>query len=605
MDSLDFPNIEVPAHYSALIMSGPKNWGFSNVFDWVRNAVDDIINWVRAEINGSVIKIYRRVSDFIATELSTVFSTLGSISDLVSSTSGWVWGKVDAAFGFYWGLQSSLINGLSSGMSTLFSSTWDAITSSGTWVYDQVSEVVTASIVGVIDSFTWFSGQIMDGLAAIPGLVDTAVSSSVSFVWDSFLGMFMSFGSWVGGLLDTVGDWLNVDIPGHSPRWHSIISAPFKFIYQILVEFPIWFFGDFSENTAYGLEKSFGWIGDTLAAVFNSFNSNIAAAAGLGDRRSIGDAPQRASVMTSVGFTSIATLFSMTVAGELLSPLKRIGLGNLAAMVYDMTHYKEVTGAYMKGFANAALKIPLELYFNDQYRPNILPQRDFTELLSRGAFDHPEYLQNPSLSESMNWLNSGGRGNAVGEFLGYYGYPSAYEGLYRELANTRLGYFALAGIARTGFWDEAWFTEALARTGYSETARRQLMGMFTEQVTYARTSPILSHVRAGVREGFFTEEEAQELIAQAREISDLAEVRLMAIGLEKTLNSREASAHVVLNAFARGLINEQDCSQALDNIFVDGEIASLRLLEAKIGLVRKVTITAAEAPEPEIEYVSE
>jgi hypothetical protein len=182
-------------------------------------------------------------------------------------------------------------------------------------------------------------------------------------------------------------------------------------------------------------------------------------------------------------------------------------MGQIAAMIYDMTNYKVITGASITALTVAAIKTPMTYHFNELFRPNIVDARTFTELMARKAWVDPEPLRNPALTSAVRAL-TGGDGEAYErKWLGYMGYPDGYHGLFKEMANTPLRYFPLAGIARTGFFETEWFTEALHRSGYSQTAVDALMIMYEKMRDEALQGSMSGAAVARYKEGFTTEEQ--------------------------------------------------------------------------------------------------
>jgi hypothetical protein len=250
------------------------------------------------------------------------------------------------------------------------------------------------------------------------------------------------------------------------------------------------------------------------------------------------------------------------------------------------------------------LRVPLRYYFNDLFRPMLLQERDFTELMARGAFRDPDTLQNPELSRSLALLAPEGGGKFEEAVLGWLGYRSEYLGLYRELANTRLGYFALAGVARTGFWDEAWFKEALARTGYSETARGALLIMMRELYEQSKLAPVLGQIRRLRREGFTDSSGARRLMDEALALPALQDVRLLSMDLEEQYEQKSVALDISLRAFSRGVISENECRRNLGALELPGDTIDVHLDREKLGIIRRLTWSPAEDGAP-LQFVEE
>ncbi|MBA7675884.1 hypothetical protein ES703_84123 [subsurface metagenome] len=292
---------------------------------------------------------------------------------------------------------------------------------------------------------------------------------------------------------------------------------------------------------------------------------------------------------------ALGGLAGMTIAGETLNPISHLGLGHISAMIYDMTNYKIITGVFMGALTVAMLRQPLTYYFNEMFRPYILRAGDFMELMARDAWSHPELLRVPSLMASVQELTRGEGTAFERKMIGYYGYPGAYYGLFKELSFAPLRYFPLAGIARAGFWDEAWFTEALSRSGYSPTARAALMDMYREQVLTSRQLPVMYQVKRLSREGFATTAEIKAHLEKSAKFETLTESRLYAMELEQEFSQKEMAFDIIMRTFSRGIILESETRKGLAGLGIPEAMLDLHLLREKLGLVRRISIPTEPA----------
>ncbi len=165
--------------------------------------------------------------------------------------------------------------------------------------------------------------------------------------------------------------------------------------------------------------------------------------------------------IAKTGYVALSGLLGMTIAGELLHPLKRIGLGNLAAMIFDTTNYKLITGAFIGAMSTALLRTPLTYYFNTTFRPWLPTPRDQADLRSHGLITKEEYSK----------------------LLGYQGLPDYWHEKMDELAFRPLSYFQLAAIAKTGVYVEPFFKEQLQDSGFKENTQALLLDMYRKSAT--------------------------------------------------------------------------------------------------------------------------
>ena len=168
------------------------------------------------------------------------------------------------------------------------------------------------------------------------------------------------------------------------------------------------------------------------------------------------------------------------IVGELLHPLKQIGLGHLAAMIYKASNYDLITGAIIGALATAAFGQPLKYSFNEIFRPYLLSWSQVMELHSRNFLEDQEFMM----------------------FLKYHGYPDEFKKYFDELANTPVRYFGLAAVARMGYFDEQFFMDELNRSGYSQQAKQVMLQMYAqtakEAVKAHYASVVIDRYRAGI-----------------------------------------------------------------------------------------------------------
>jgi hypothetical protein len=598
------PEQDTPLAESGAILSGPGDSIFDDIFDWIANAissitgaVDEWITWLWSKVTETIVSWITWLWSSSATWFEGVYSRLRAwgetIEELIADRVGELWTWISSGLGSLGGMIRAWISEIPDQLDYIKSAIVDKVSREvqnlrdlQLGLYDQTSRLLS-------DSIAWLTTSVQSQLS---GVVTEIRSLIPEWLYQP--------GQWIQQLLDGVATWLEEDIPGHSPRWTAIFDNIGSWIAN---QFSLMFregVGEFPRVFANDLLVQLRFLGEGFNLVFDQFTSSV-----TGFIRQLGPmSPETAvenySSIAKVGATALAGLAGMTLAGSWLKPLGGAGLGNIAAMVYDMTNYKLITGAFMGAMTVSMLKTPLTYYFNDLFRPWLISPRDFMELMSRRAFSDPDTLQNPELSATMAKIAPAGGAQFEASMVGYYGYRSEYLGLFRELANTRLGYFALAGIARTGFYEHKWFVEALARTGYSDTARKQLLKMYRVQATEARQGLVKGYIQRNVREGYFTLEEADTRLKEAAKIDDLDKIRVMAMAMDRDYQVNSMALDINLGTFSRGIITESECRKNLEGLLVDPSLVDVNLAREKLGIIRRITWTPPET-EPAFQIVEE
>jgi len=91
--------------------------------------------------------------------------------------------------------------------------------------------------------------------------------------------------------------------------------------------------------------------------------------------------------VSKIVLTTGMGLGSAFLLGELLHPLKEMGLGHLAAMIYKATNYDLFTGAVVGALVDSTLRKPLRYTFNQIFRPWLPSLDDVIAFRKRGLID--------------------------------------------------------------------------------------------------------------------------------------------------------------------------------------------------------------------------
>ncbi|GAJ10986.1 unnamed protein product, partial [marine sediment metagenome] len=116
-----------PLSGSALILSGPDNSIFDDIFDWIANAiysisrtVSDWVSWAKSAITSTIISWISWLGDSITLWFGSMFSRLIQVQDYVV---GWVATQVNQVW--YW-ISTSVNNALTA-VGAWFSQQWAGI----------------------------------------------------------------------------------------------------------------------------------------------------------------------------------------------------------------------------------------------------------------------------------------------------------------------------------------------------------------------------------------------------------------------------------------------------------------------------------------------
>lgn len=176
-----------------------------------------------------------------------------------------------------------------------------------------------------------------------------------------------------------------------------------------------------------------------LAGVITSFLSHV-----MGILKQFAPAsPARAegagvSLMTTF-LTAGAGLLGMTIAGELIHPLKQIGLGHIGAMLYDASGYRTIVGALVGPSVRAAIAIPYAYHMNAIFQPYVLDVTNAGRAWAMGYLKEGEFVQH------LRWA----------------GYSAAYDDYWKEMVDVDISLSHAIEAYGRGIMDDRMFNEAL------------------------------------------------------------------------------------------------------------------------------------------------
>lgn len=493
------------------------------IIEWIRDALVTLRQW----FDGMLIGIINRIKAALEAVWSTLTAPIATAVNWIKGKVSDAWFWIKAILGKISELPSTIWSTVTSAVSSGIAKVWEWITSAAAKVISDVKmrlqalQATLGTFLDKVKSDIWARlievRDFLDGkLWAVDSLIHHLIYQEEGHFFASReeakvikADIIASATSEIGGIktwftenvTDPITDWFK--------EWWEDLKARVGGVWNTIITWLRTFFTETIPNlatAAWGkMKAAAAWVSDTvgglLSDAFEYVMGLIKAIAPISPEGGVG----AFSGMAKIGIALAGGLGIMTVAGNLVHPLHSLGFEHVSAMVYDLTNYKLLTGAMMGALAASAIRTPISYYFNSLLRPWLLDRRSFMDLMSRRAFTDPAALRNPDLSTTVARV-AGGNGRAFEDrMIGYFGNPAEYYGFFKELANTPLRYFPLAGIARTGFFETEWFTEALHRSGYSETAVEALMVMYRKMADESVRGTMSGAALTRFKEGFTTE----------------------------------------------------------------------------------------------------
>jgi len=394
-------------------------WGF---ITWLRDQIAGVI----AGIPGALAGIVKAVSDW----MSPFFK---SLSDAIWNTGRWI------------------LDGISGALRDLPGKIWGFFT----WLKDEIWNRLLDLKDKVWGFFTWLWGELGK---AFEGLKN-AVWGFIQWIRPAFEDLLnrMTGGAW------GIAKWLATEIYAHLDPQHAdemreitgiktmldgaFLNLP-KSITDALTDF--WKFLDESVFKPIGkaLEEGFKWLSNAIKTAISGVWEMLKS---MAPRSPEGAIESAIGVLGIVGVAGLG-IGVMTVLGELVHPLKEMGLGQLSAFIYDIAGYKVIASALVGAFIGATIRIPLGYELNALFRP---------------------YIPDPKLADEMYF-----EGNISEEewyrIYGYHGWKQHHAEAWFKTMDREPSTYDLIRIADSTEIDEAWADQQLAQSNFRPEERRHL-----------------------------------------------------------------------------------------------------------------------------------
>jgi hypothetical protein len=459
-------------------------WNFVTVtipetLEWLKQKLLETWNWVTQTIPATLAWIKEQVLD-IWDELGKVASAIAEIAKNIFDT---VVNALTSVIDAIWAEISSIFESLMPDLDTALEYNSPEVRAeimswfpTGTAIWDWFKALIKFTLRG-----PWILADVMSFLwAKIKGEdiepMQEELVREINKVTDATEGVKDFF---LDEVLDPITDWFE-------EKWNALVDKVkeiFGAIWEAIKVFFTEILPDWFRSLYEKLRAAMQWVWDKATDLISTFFDQLVSLFRAIAPISPGGGMGAFSGITKIGLLLAGGLGLMTVAGHLVHPLHTIGLGQVSAMVYDMSNYKVLTGAMIGAMAALAIRTPATYFFNDLLRPWLPSPRDSAQMRSRQYISEQEYRQ----------------------LLAYQGLPDQWHKHMDKLTETRVGYFALAAVAKNGVFDRELFHRDLRRAGYAKEMIKLLLNMYEKTAAETVQGMMSGAAIKRFKEGFTTE----------------------------------------------------------------------------------------------------
>ena len=173
------------------------------------------------------------------------------------------------------------------------------------------------------------------------------------------------------------------------------------------------------------------------------------------------------SIIEETSKITIGALAGMTMIGELCKAWAHMGFGHIAAVLFDMSNYKAVTGAQINIIADTYLTRPLRYYFNEIARPNLPGVGDLMKMAGEYSFAGSLVEDYRGLVvksvQGIDVINK----NVFQWAMKWHGFTDEWIERMYNITKRPISYFGMRAMADAGMFDENYFVGELLHNGYN------------------------------------------------------------------------------------------------------------------------------------------
>jgi len=552
-------------------LDGVQAW-FDGLWSWISEAAVSAVRVVSGWINDSAAWLWNQITA-VGGWLWDRFQDLGAkIQTVIGEVGKTVFDAVVAA-----------VQAVQSGAATTFTWIWEQLQAAGKWITDTVFGWITGALRWATDTFHWLQSVIGESASWIVNRLSGFWDGTLRWMTDTFhwlQGEVAKAGSWivdqVGLAFDAastaIGDTISSVFKPILEPMQSIFKNLWAWLSQGVAGFGVAVGGFLSERVVAplraGLEGLGAWLINSVQGLFRTVLNFFASPKSPDPEDPVGSI---ANVMTTVlGFGT--SIFLPMLAGELVHPLKQMGLGYLSAMMYDMAGFGRVASALTLELATISYIWPLRYSLNQLWRPRIPDTRSADQMLFEGYITQDDWR---SIYQRQGWKDS---------------YIDAWQKtMYREPSQR-----TLLAMLEDPEIPEEWVRKKLAEIGFTVDDIDTMIGykrrlIETKRLASYNTekSRLVTNAKSDFVLGFILEDTLRANLAAAEIDPDEIEYHVADARGDRVRAYKKGLLDAYEDGYIKDLITDDDLTARAKEVLVDPDALTLFLDRAYIRKFKK------------------
>jgi hypothetical protein len=566
------------------------NWwyGIRDIFFWIRDKLYEVWNKVftiASEVYQNVSQALQGIASQIISHVTSFFSQLpGMLGALGNSIWNWLISVRDAITQTVW----PWIQDLGSKIGGWFNEQWEHFI---TWWNGFLANF--HEWIGNLGP--WFS-DLRVRIDKVAGQVLTGLDDWAKSAWDKVTAWLEKDAHESLAALEKDSPWPTEEhgSPFLESFWRACSSA-LSFGSRN-------FISNFSLVTPESLASSPGWMENIHKWFEEIFTKPLRAITDIFE--DIGHSSPRPATdiipkIAVAGVVLFGGLTAFTIGGELVSFFKHLGLGHVSAMIYDMVNYKVLTASLVTTLALVYISTPVRYFYQEKARPYFPDLGHALSLAGEYAFVTPAKAGGGSVTlDALDGINVENKA-AFKDVARYQGFSDDWLDKLYELADSPGKYFALRGMADSGFWDEGYFIMELMNSGYNVPTIKNMVAMFRRYSLGEVKGVMLPVAMTRFKEGFSGEE---DLKTELRSLG-LPEPKIPLYIFAANLSYQTDYASDMLTAyrtqFRKDMVTEADFRQLLAGLGINPVRIEGYVLRENASKFKPPKVTKVPTPVPE------